>query len=92
MHQIIIIPFPGLAARFYFEVQARANADVGRKLPFKGRCKADSRKENTRTYASRGAPYKKKKQQPAAAFRGAFERAAQAVDPNLAADKARPGL
>lgn len=39
-----------------------------------------------------GLHIKKKKQQPAAAFRGAFERAAQAVDPNLAADKARPGL
>lgn len=39
-----------------------------------------------------GLDLKKKKKQPVAAFRGAFERAAQAVDPNLAADNARPGL
>lgn len=89
MHQII--PFPGLAARFYFEVQARANADVGCKLPFKGRCKADSRRK-THALMRRVGLHIKKKKQPAAAFRGAFERAAQAVDPNLAADKARPGL
>lgn len=88
MHRII--PFPGLAARFYFEVQARVNADVGCKLPFKGRCKADSRRKTHALMCRVGLDIKK--QQPAAAFRGAFERAAQAVDPNLAADNARPGL